>query len=76
MVTQNQHQDCSTVAASGDNDADKHIFITINLGNGDATATASPGRNTLQAWEHRPNGNTVAAQWWQVFTTAAIASWQ
>jgi len=39
-------------------------------------ATASPGNNALQSWERRPDGISVAAQWQQVFTTTAIASWQ
>jgi len=31
MVIQNQHQDCSTVAARGDNDADEHIFKVLEM---------------------------------------------
>jgi len=74
MALQNQHQQ---IAAQRQQVVTMmHILRTINHGNGDAMATASPGSNALQSWEHRPNGNSVAAQWWQVLTTLALASWQ
>jgi len=69
-------QNPATVVASGDNKANEHIFKTINLGNGDATAAATASPGATHSWEHRPNGNSVAAQCQQVFTTMAIASWQ
>jgi len=62
------------VAAGGDNDAYQHNFSLELVTQWQQHTQVA---YALQAWKHRPNGNnSVAAQWRQVSTTTAIASWQ